>query len=231
MFRVFATAIFVSCLGFTSAVFAQTDAHTFPKEQVPGSGALARDFAPKGWLIEASVKGDLNGDGKADLAIKLIEQKSQGADPDINEDRQRALVVALANQNGGFTRAAISDGLLQCTGCGGAFYGVMPAPSNVSIAKGVLIVNQDHGSRDVEESTYKIRFDAVTGRFILIGLDITDRDRLTGDVTKLSTNYLTGVRITTIYPGKGRKSTKRTTVSREKQYLEDLDQGVLESIE
>ncbi|MEO6393475.1 MAG: hypothetical protein ABIP75_16620 [Pyrinomonadaceae bacterium] len=216
---------------FTSAVFAQSDVHTFPKSEVARSGSAAKDFVPKGWMVEAMVKGDLNGDGKVDLAIKLIEQKSQGADPSVNEDRQRALVVALADKDGGYSRAAVSDGLLQCTGCGGAFYGVMPAPANVSIAKGVLIVDQDHGSRDVEKSTYKIRFDAATGRFILIGLDITDRDRLTGDVTSISTNYLTGVRITTIYPGKGRKSTKRTTVSREKQYLEDLDQGVLESIE
>ena len=231
MFRAFASAIFFSCLAFTPAAFAQTDEHTFPKDRVPRSGASEKDFAPAGWVVEESIKGDLNGDGRTDLAIKLIEAESPNADPDINEDRQRALVVALADPNGGYTRAAVSDGLLQCTGCGGAFYGVMPAPANVSIKRGVLIVAQDHGSRNLQQSTYKIRFDPASGHFILIGFDTTDRDRLTGDVIKLSTNYLTGVRITTRMPEKGRTTTKRTPVSRDKQYLDDLDHGLLETIE
>ena len=112
------------------------------------------------------------------------------------------------------------NGLSQCTRCGGAFYGVVEAPANVSIEKGVVVVEQDHGSRDLTDTTYRFRYDPATQRFVLIGFDFSDVDRLTASGVTESTNYLTGIRITT--RGKGKRDTKtRSVVQKKTIYLED----------
>jgi hypothetical protein len=224
----FVTLIFAAAVAVAPAAFAQDEAPGIDASKIPATGAAAADFAPTGWEVEDTATGDLNGDGKADLAIKLIEPKSALAAPDSHQDRSRALVVALAGADGKYARTGVATKVLQCTACGGAFYGVMDAPANVSIAKGVVIVEQDHGSRNVTETTYRFRYDAATKRFILIGFDMSDRDRAAGGATSTSTNFLTGVKITTTMPAKGRTKTARSKVSTAKQFMEDVSQDQLE---
>ena len=120
------------------------------------TASSAQGFAPKGWKVEEAVKGDLNQDGKVDLAVKLIQDLVSTEDQ--RTERGRALVIAFKSEDG-YRRAAVNNALLQCSTCGGAFYGVMDAPANVSIEKGVLTVSQEHGSREVTETTYKFRYD------------------------------------------------------------------------
>ena len=56
----------------------------------------------------------------------------------------------------------------------------------------------------------------------MIGFDYADADRLTASVVSESTNYLTGVRVTT--RGKGDRDVKtRTVVSKKKISIEDVD--------
>jgi hypothetical protein len=88
----------------------------------------------------------------------------------------------------------------------------------VKIEKGVIIVEQDHGSRDLTNTAYRFRYDADTQRFILIGFDFADTDRLTGKGVSESTNYLTGVRRVT----RGKAITS-STISRQKIFIEDVD--------
>jgi hypothetical protein len=186
---------------------------------IPANGDRAENFAPRGWKVEAVAKGDLNGDGRVDQAITLIQDIPRGPKDEPGPDRARALVVALADGNS-LRRAGVADRLLQCTSCGGAFYGIVDAPAGVTIAKGVIVVGQDHGSRDISESTFRFRWDAASGRFVLIGYDYNGRDRLTGEISKESTNYVTNQRITTT--GKGRRlATKRTTIKPAPIFLED----------
>jgi hypothetical protein len=98
----------------------------------------------------------------------------------------------------------------------------------VKIEKGVVIVEQDHGSREVTDTTYRFRFDRTSERFVLIGFDLTDVDRATASVVTESINYLTGVRVVT--RGKGDKDVKtRTTISKRRIYLEDASADDLES--
>jgi hypothetical protein len=86
----------------------------------------------------------------------------------------------------------------------------------------VIVVDQDHGSRDVANTTYRFRYEAETQRFILIGFDYADRDRAVGTVTSESTNYLTGTRI--VMKGKGKRDvTTRTQIPKKKIYLDDVD--------
>lgn len=205
---------------FASAVSAQEERPGVDIDAIATVGEKVGDFVPKGWKLEEKVSGDLNDDGVTDHALKLIEDIV--STPDDPADRNRALVIVFADKDGKLTRAAVTDKLLQCTSCGGAFYGVSDAPANVTIAKGVLIIDQDHGSRWVTETTYRFRYDEQPSMFILIGFDYTSRDRANGEVSSESTNYLTGKRITTT--GKGKKTTSKTTVVKKMRYsIEEVD--------
>ncbi len=222
----FACAIFTVFAAAPSFAQDAEEARTeFDEAAVPDSAKSVKGFVPEGWKIEEDVKGDLNQDGVIDHALKLIEDKPVNKDE--FSDLGRALVIVFGG-NDGLRKAAVATKILQCTGCGGAFYGAMPAPANVSIAKGVLTVSNDHGSRWVTEVTYKFRYDEQPGMFILIGFDYVSRDRAAGGTTTESTNYLTGKRITTT--GKGKKTTtKNSTVAREKFEIGSVDTEEWES--
>ena len=202
-----------------SLVASAQDKAAFDVSKIPAMGDKPQDFAPSGWKVEETVRGDLNGDGKPDYAIKLIEDKPKSADTEV--DRARVLVLGF-DDGGKIKRVAVADKLLQCTACGGAFYGVVDAPANVKIEKGVLIVNQDHGSRDVTETTYRFRYDEQPSMFILIGFDYADRDRAEGGTHTESTNYLTGKRVTTTSKGK-RDTTKTTIVEKMRYSITEID--------
>ena len=214
--------LFLAWMVFPASSFAQDEGAAIDVSRIPAEARDVKGFVPPGWKIEETVKGDLNGDSVPDYALKLVEDKPSKSADDMPNDRDRALVVVLAGKDGKLARAGVADKLLQCTSCGGAFYGVVEAPANVSIAKGVLVVNQDHGSRNVTETTYRFRFEPDTGRFALIGFDLSDRDRLTATTVTESTNYLTGLRVTTRGSGE-RDKTSRTQVPRAKLYMEQVD--------
>lgn len=201
----------------------------FDKSRLPETGRAPADFVPAGWDLEGQAAGDLNNDGAADLALKLVQQKPANAKEDEIVERQRALVVVFKSQDGTLRRAAVADKVLQCTSCGGAFYGVAEAPAEVKIERGVIVVNQEFGSREVSEHTYRFRYDAAAARFHLIGFDSTTRDRATGSVTQESTNFLTGRKITTVttppQTARGRDAVKTTTqaVARKRTPMEEVD--------
>jgi hypothetical protein len=111
---------------------------------------------------------------------------------------------------------------LQCTRCGGAFYGVSESPANVQIEKGVIVVDQDHGSRNLTNTYYRFRYDAASRQFILIGFDYADADRLTAQVVSESTNYSTGARIVT--RSKGNRDIKSSSkIPLKKTSIEQVD--------
>jgi hypothetical protein len=204
---------------FTSWSFAQDDRTTIQKSLIPATGSDTRDFIPAGWKLEEQLSSDLDGDGTSDYVLKLIENKPAKTSDDMANDRARALIVVFQRADGKLARAAIADKLLQCTGCGGAFYGVVDAPANLKIENNVIVVEQDHGSREVSDVTFRFRYDPASQRFILIGFDYIYHDRLTARVSSESTNYLTGVRKTN-----GRAS----TVPKTKVFMDDVDYEKLE---
>src|ERR1051325_11171515 len=132
-------AIFTLVLLAPSIAAAQ-DATPINKSKVPAQADTAAKFVPAGWKIEEQISGDLNGDGVNDLALKLVEDKPEQTSEGFPTERARALVVAL-QKGGTLVRAAVADKLLQCTRCGGAFYGVTESPANVAIEKGVIVVD------------------------------------------------------------------------------------------
>lgn len=220
-------ALLCTVLAAFSAVstFAQDERASIDRSKLPESANSVNAFVPAGWKIEEKITGDVNDDKVADVLLKLIED--QPAKADEMNDRSRALVILFAGGEAKYRLAAVSDTLLQCTSCGGAFYGVVDAPANVSIQKGVIIVSQDHGSREVTETTFRFRYDEQPGMFILIGFDYASRDRAAGGVWTESTNYLTGKRVTTIDKGK-KSSTKTTVVAKDRMSIEEVDYEKLE---
>jgi hypothetical protein len=213
VFRFTSLLLGIFCLSSWSV--AQDERAAIKKSLIPMSGSDTREFIPKGWKLEEQKASDLDADGNSDYVLKLIEDKPAKTSDDVVNDRARALVVLMSDGSGKLSRAAVADKLLQCTGCGGAFYGVVEAPADVEVdAKGVIVVSQDHGSREVSNTTYRFRYDAATRRFVLIGFDYVENDRATAKVTSESTNYLTGVRKT---------NNRASTVPKTKIFLDDVD--------
>ena len=222
MNNVLRLAAFASALLIPVLCLGQDERVAISKSLVPATADSVEKFVPRGWKIEEQIKGDLNADAVSDYVLKLVEDKpDKDASGDATE-RGRALVIVVQEKDGTLSRGAVAGKLLQCTRCGGAFYGVVEAPANVEIKNGVIEVNQDHGSRNLTNTYYKFRYDPSLKQFVLIGFDYTDADRLTANVMSESTNYLTGVRITT--RGKGSRDIKtRTAIPRKQISIEDVD--------
>ena len=221
-------AFLLFLVAFALPVLAQDEAGKINVSLIPAQAMNAAAFAPAGWKVEEQVTGDLNGDTVPDHALKLVEDKPDKNSEGVATERGRALVIVLAEKDGTLKRAGVADRLLQCTRCGGAFYGVVEAPASVSIEKGVVVVEQDHGSRNLTSTSYRFRFEPATQRFRLIGFDLADADRLTAQVVSESSNYLTNSRVTS--RSKGDRDIKtRSALSRKKVYLEDVSSAEFET--
>jgi hypothetical protein len=194
----------------------------------PSTVASQREWVPPGWNIEAQSLGDLNGDKRTDVALTL-RQANSSAEEIGGAERRRGLLILLRQHDGRLRRAAFTERLLQCSTCGGAFYGVTNAPAKVTILKGILIVMQERGSRNVVEQTFRFKYDSRTDKFWLIGVDLADRDRATGARVEQSTNFLTGRKIVTESQFDERlqkyvkKAATESTVSKERIAIEQVE--------
>jgi hypothetical protein len=166
----------------------------FDVNTIPERASSVAAFVPPGWAIEARAEGDLNRDANDDVVLTLVEDLPAKDADGIATDRRRALLVLLS-RNDSFTRAGSNNRLLSCTRCGGAFYGMAETPVEVSIERGVIIVRQDFGARDMTAETHRFRYDPAVKRFLLIGYDVYTVDRLGPTTIDESTNLLTGDRI------------------------------------
>ena len=194
-------------------LFAQDDMTVIDRSKVPATAKTLGAFVPKGWIIEQQTSGYIGGDSDTFIILKLIEDKP------LTEMRNRAMVIVVKDDKGDLKNAGVAGKLLQCPGCGGAFYGIMDAPADVKVGeKGVITITQDGGSRWVWTETYKFRFESAAGKFQLIGFDYAVRDRNTGQVDSESTNYITGDRVTT-----HRKGATKSQAKIAKTYLDDAD--------
>ncbi len=218
-----ATAFAATAALFPSGAFGQDALTELDPETVPPTADSLQGFIPQGWKLEEDVVGDVNQDGVEDHLLKLVESPRPNAGEGEFVEANRALVIVFASNDGSLRRAAVATKLLQCTSCGGAFYGAGNAPANVSVKNGVIIVSQDYGSRWVTDMTFRFRYDEQPGMFILIGFDFASRDRAEGDSTTESTNYLTGKRITTRTKAGKKGVSRTTTVAKDRMSIEEVD--------
>lgn len=214
----FVFALLVFLAPFASA----QEAKPLSVSLVPLRADAPQLFAPRGWMIEKRVNGNLNRDKLADAALVLVENKTADDDEDGAPTRLRALVVLL-REGKGWRRAGFNNSILLGTHDGGAFYGALETPVDVQIKRGVLLINLESGSRDILDTTHKFRFDAKRKVFLFIGFDSIDHDRLSSDVTTISVNYLTGRKKSSVFTGDDDKAkTKIARVSKQLRTLESV---------
>lgn len=196
------------------------DAPTF--NQVPAEGRRPEDFVPRGWKIDGRADGDLNGDRLADFVLRLVPEDYDSEGINAAPEAQ-ALLILTAGGGGKLRRAALATKLL-----------VPFVPQYVfdlSVKNGVIVVNQNYGMTDVVDLTHRFRYEPASGRFLLIGKDTFAYHRPQGPqwpATKVSENYLTGVRLTTtdrwLRDGTNSPTTKRGRVARTRVFFEDVDE-------
>jgi hypothetical protein len=136
------------------------------------TSALAKDINTTisqnfpGWKVFQQVEGDLNGDGKVDVAALLY--KSTEENSNTSKTGQTLLVVYLNDGQGGYqlnTQAPEAS----CDGCGGMKSSPGQPFGKLSIQKGQLHVLYEGGSRNEFKDKLKWRFDQVKKQFFLVG--------------------------------------------------------------
>lgn len=202
---------------------AQAQEDGLPVKHLPSEGNSLHNFLPHGWIVEEQVNGDLNGDGVADVASILTQDKPDFDESGAKTERQRALIVLFGHEKDRFILVGANDRLLQCTTCGGVKEGV-----GMDIKKGVLVVSQLSGSREYTDDTWRFRYDPQTRRLTLIGRDVENADSALGTGKVESFNYLTGLRITETYryDKQGKRkitvSTTRGQCPKKTPFIEDV---------
>jgi len=132
-------------------------------------------FVPKGMQVETQLEADLNGDGSEDVAAII-----RGED-------ERYLLVAV-REGKGLRRVGLGE--LDAYPLGDA---------SLKAPKGVLVIEDLTGGTSAVSSRYRYRYEAATDRMRLIGDDVTYYSRTNQhDAIEISTNRLTGTRITKI---------------------------------
>ena len=215
----------VIALLFAAAGSAQARAQDVPTlnpEQVPAEGRRPQDFLPRGWKIGARAEGDLNGDRLPDRALQLVPEDYDSSGISAAPEAQALLILLSAG--GKLRRAGLATKLL-----------VPVVPQYIlamSIRNGVLVINQNFGMTDVADLTHRLRYEPTAGRFLLIGKDTFNYHRPQGPrwpATRVSENYLTGVRLTTtdrwLSNGTNRPTTKRGRVESARVFVEDVDEA------
>lgn len=195
--------------------------------KVPTQGKSAQDFVPPGARIEATHRGDLDKNGTPDTVLQLVgEGPAEDADG-MAVTHPRALLVLLS-EGTGLRRVGASAQVLACTTCAGTLGGGS-GEGLVKLDKGVVLVDQLRGSRDSVQTLFRFRYEPTARRMAFIGEDVEKTDRLAGRAEKVSTNLLTGQRITDQRRFDAKKdafvttSSKKSKVAAKKAFLEDVN--------
>ena len=164
--------------------------------KIPATGRTPAAFVPAGYteLPDSRATGDLNQDGRSDVALVLAPKAESRADYDGETMPGRILVVLFATTQG-YARAEQASRVLLSKD-GGGMYGDPFA--GLTIFRGVLSIDHYGGSSWRWSITSKFRYQQ--GGFYLIG-ETTNLSRTTGDCENLNgspggeyhdTNFVTG---------------------------------------
>jgi len=182
--------VFIWCLLACAPVSAQKEVLS----HIPKTVKQYQDFVPAGYAIMAEETGDLDKDGKDDVALilKSTMEDTISIDTAIN----RILVVALRSKNG-YSTAAVTDKLIKCRTCGGP--GWDDPYNGMHLDKGVLII--DHFGGGMIRWSITSRFRYQNGNFYLVGSTKQhfnngkmNADGEFADADYTDVNYVTGQR-------------------------------------
>ena len=196
----------------------------------------ADGFVPKGWKLIAKASGDLNKDGKADLALiiektdrrNFIKNDNLGADT-LNVNPRR-IIVAFA-ENNGYRLVAQNERFIPSENIedGPCLADPLYDMENngLVINRGLLFLSFKYwyscGTWFVNIDKYTFRWQNT--KFELIGFDSREFHRASLDETKYSINYSTGIIETTTggnLSGEERHNPKTTKKKLKKKISYDL---------
>ncbi|MET0314216.1 MAG: hypothetical protein ABW275_07475 [Hansschlegelia sp.] len=173
-----------------------------PPVSIPELSAAAsgvEGFAPNGWAVEAKAEGDLNADGKSDVAFVLHQTdpknvlKNKGLGSDEVDTNPRILGVALAAA-GGYRLAAQNATLIPRHVQSTVDDPFWEEAGDLAIAKGSVKVGlhffANAGGWQTSNTTFTFRL--VGGGLELIGFDRSETMRNSGEMTSISVNYPAG---------------------------------------
>jgi hypothetical protein len=166
---------------------------------LPATAAAAEGFVPRGWRIDAQAQGDLNGDGRSDLALVLrgtdpgnvVSNQSFG--PANFDTNPRILAVALAERAGGYRLVEQNHRLIPRHTSSTIDDPFDPEGEALKIERGALKLSlirfASAGGWDAGGTSFTFRWQ--DGALRLIGYDYDNVRRNTGETGSLSINFLT----------------------------------------
>lgn len=176
------------------------DGETFPPVDYPRLPAMAAEaggFVPEGWQLERSVRGDLDADGRSDLALLLRMRdprnvlRNQGLGEPRFDTNPRLLVVAF--RDGAAYRLALQDDALVPRQQDPVEDDYLQGDDAVAIVRGTLRVKlyswRSAGGWGTWNNQFTFRWQQ--GCFRLIGFDRSHVQRNSGETVDTSINYLT----------------------------------------
>lgn len=165
--------------------------------------ASALGFVPGGWALESSATGDLDGDGRPDLAFALhmtdpanILKNEGGFCGETIDTNPRILGIALAKPGGGYRLAAQNHSLVprRDNACADDWFssdGEMGG--GLAITRGNVVVTlgrfMSAGGWGMGRNVFTLRWK--DGALRVIGFDVMNVQRNSGETSALSINYLT----------------------------------------
>lgn len=196
---------------FASVVLCVASASAYASDvQLPQRASSAEGFVPAGWRLHAQASGDLDGDGRADLALVIqntdpanIHHNTNGLGAPSWDENPRVLIVALADGNG-FRRVAQASGFVPSV-----TNPVMDDPfaQDGIVASGMAIKDRvlsmqfgfwaSAGTWSMFTKQWKLRWQVQRGchrqctpAMYLIGFDYSHLHRGSGGMREVSVNYL-----------------------------------------
>lgn len=181
--------------------------------RLPAEADRLEDFVPPGWRVETAVRGDLDRDGRADLAFVLRTARPVEATTPYGmsaglpfDSSPRLLAAALFVPGDGYRLGLQTDRLIPRP------YtpvqdGWMFEEGSLEIERGALVVRLGHLESSAGTRSFRLRWQE--GAFRLIGYDLTDVHRYSHCTNTISINYLT-LRIRTTHADDGESPERRS---------------------
>lgn len=169
---------------------------------LPGKAANAAGFAPKGWKVQRQAAGDLNGDGRPDLAFVLqqtdprnvVKNGKDSLGSDEVDTNPRILCVAFHDAAGDGYTLVMHNARLIPRWTEPTQEDNFGEEGGLDIKRGAFTVSLHYfanaGGWDMGSTEFTFRFQH--GRFELIGYSNENHARNTGIDTVTSANYSTG---------------------------------------
>lgn len=172
-------------LTVASAAVQSDEPPSFIYPAIPKTVTKVEEFVSPGWVIVSKAQGDLNRDGRSDVALALwTEEASKAEHYTITQVWPfYRLVIALVQPNGNYRLVTDSQSLLEPPGYSGGHEDPLAA-DNLRIVRGSLDI-----SRELLRGHYRYRFRWSDNAFRLIGWEYGGSDGRC--ITETSINFLT----------------------------------------